>query len=120
MPCKKIPARLISAFMKNTRPQGRPNNTIRHSFLNDVSTIIPNIDQFGSFNTWAHVAHNIIHWSFLVDNLHTFESEPCDTDTDSENNPDWNSSSSKSPPPPITSSSSPFAPYSSLFMPFIL
>ena len=81
MPCKKIPARLISAFMKNSRPQGRPNNTIRHSFLNDISKIIPNIDQFGSFNTWTHVAHNIIHWSFLVNNLHTFEPEPCDTDT---------------------------------------
>ena len=106
MPCKKIPARLISAFMKNIRPQGRPNNTIRHSFLNDVSKIIPNVDQFGSFNTWAHVAHNLIHWSFLVNNLHKFEPEPCNTDTNPDTNPDRNSPDSKSsllpqsPPPP--------------------
>ena len=33
MPCKKIPAGLMSAFMKNIRPQGRPNNNIRHSFF---------------------------------------------------------------------------------------
>ena len=32
MPCKKIPARRLSVFMKKTRPQGKPNNTIRHSF----------------------------------------------------------------------------------------
>ena len=76
--------------MKNTRPQGRPNNTIRLSFLNDVSNIIPNVDQFGSFNTWAHVAHNLIHWSFLVNNLHKFEPEPCDTDTNPKTNPETN------------------------------
>ena len=91
--------------MKNTRPQGRPNNTIRHSFLNDISKIIPNVDQFVSFNTWAHVAHNLIHWSLLVNNLHKFEPEPCDTDTP-DTNPDWNSPGSRSsplpqsPPPP--------------------
>ena len=33
MHCKKIPARLMSLFMKNIRPQGRPNNNIRHSFF---------------------------------------------------------------------------------------
>ena len=95
MPCKKIPARLILAFMKNTRPQGRPNNTIRHSFLNDISKIIPIVDQFGSFNTWAHVAHNLTHWSFLVNNLHKFEPKPWDTDTPG-TNPDWNSPGSTS------------------------
>ena len=94
--------------MKNAKPQGRPNNTIRHSFLNEVSKIIPNIDQFGSFDTWAYVAHNIIHWSFLVNNLHTFEPEHCDTNTNPETNPVWNSPSSKSsplsqsPPPPLS------------------
>ena len=51
MPCNKIPDRLISAFMKNTRPQGRPNNTIGHSFLSDISKKISNFDQFGSFHT---------------------------------------------------------------------
>ena len=91
--------------MKNTRPQGRPDNTIRHSFLNNFSEIIPNVDQFGSFNTWFYVAHDIILWSFLVNNLYKFEPEPCDTDT-SDANPDWNSPGSKSsplpqsPPPP--------------------
>ena len=105
-PCKKIPSRLISAINKNIRPQGRPNNTISHSFLNDVSKIIPNIDQFGSFSTWAHVAHDIIHLPFLVNNLHKFEPEPCNTNTNSETDPDWNSPRSKSsplpqsPPPP--------------------
>ena len=103
MPCEKIPARPISAFMKNTRTQGKPNNTIRHSFLNDISKIIPNVDQFGSFNTLAHIAHDLIHWFILVNNLHKFEPEPCNTDT----NLGWNSPGSKSYPLP---QSPPFPP----------
>ena len=89
---------------------------IRHSFLNDVSKIIPNVDQFGSFNTWAHVAHNLIHWSFLVNNLHKFETEPCNTDTNPDTNPDWSSPGSKSSPlpqspPPPPSPPSPLSPF---------
>ena len=99
--------------MKNTRPRGRPNNTIRHSFLNDISKTISNFDQFGSFHTWVHVAHDLIHWSFLVNNLHTYEPKPCDPDT----NLDWNSPGSKSsplpqsplPPPSLLSSCSLFS-----------
>ena len=100
MPCKKIPTYLISTFMKNTRPQGRPNDTIIHSFLNDIFKIIPSIDQFRSFNTWVHVDHNLIHWSFLVNILHEFEPEPCITDTNPDNNPDRNSPGSNISPLP--------------------
>ena len=99
--------------MKNTRPRGRPNNTIRHSFLNDISKVIPNVDQSGSFHTGAHVAHNLINWSSLVNNLHKYEPELCEPD----NNPDWNSPGSKSfplpqsplPPPSLLSSCSLFS-----------
>ena len=36
MPCKCILARLISTFQTNKRPLGRPNITVRHSFINDI------------------------------------------------------------------------------------
>ena len=36
MPCKCVPARLISAFQTNKRPLSRPNITVRHSFINDI------------------------------------------------------------------------------------
>ena len=36
MPCKCVPARLPSAFQRNKRPLGRPNITVRHSFINDI------------------------------------------------------------------------------------
>ena len=106
MSCKKI-----LGVHEKTRPQGRPNNTIIHSFLNDISKIIPNVDKYGSFHTWAHVAHDLIRWSFLVNNLHKYEPKPCDPDT----NPDWdnlNSPRSKSSPlpqspPPLPSPISP-------------
>ena len=92
MSCKKI-----LGVHEKTRPQGRPNNTIIHSFLNDISKIIPNDDKYGSFHTWAHVAHDLIRWSFLVNNLHKYEPKPCVPDT----NLDWdnlNSPGSKNSP----------------------
>ena len=45
LPSSKISLRLISAFCPNTRLQGRPNFTIRHSLLNDLKNIILIIDK---------------------------------------------------------------------------
>ena len=36
MPCKGVPARVISAFQIEKRPLGRPNITVRHSFISDI------------------------------------------------------------------------------------
>ena len=36
MPCKKIPVRLVSAFIYKKGPRRRPNTTARHSALNDI------------------------------------------------------------------------------------
>ena len=36
IPCKCVPTRLISAFQTNKRPLGRPNITVRYSFMNDI------------------------------------------------------------------------------------
>ena len=36
MPYKYVPARLISTFKTNNKHLGRPNMTIRHSFINDI------------------------------------------------------------------------------------
>ena len=58
MPCKKIPVRLISAFIYKKRTRGRPNTTVRHSILDDIGKNIPSVDKYGSFNTWAHIANN--------------------------------------------------------------
>ena len=57
MPCKKIPARLISDFLYKKIPRGRPNTTVRHSILDDIRKIIPSVDKYGSFKTWAHIAN---------------------------------------------------------------
>ena len=50
MPCKCVPARLISAFQTKKRPIGRPNITVRHSFINDIEKIISNVDPAGTFS----------------------------------------------------------------------
>ena len=36
MPYKCIPARLITTFLENKRPIGKPKMTSRYSFLNDL------------------------------------------------------------------------------------
>ena len=52
----KVPARLISAWIKKTRPIGRPNISIDHSILNDIKKNIPTVDDDGDFNSWTHIA----------------------------------------------------------------
>ena len=65
MPCKKISARLISAFLYKNRSRGRPNTSVRHSILDDISKIIPSVEKYGSFKTWAHIANNELLWSIF-------------------------------------------------------
>ena len=69
MLCKCVPARLISAFQTNQRPLGRPNITVKYSFINDIENNISNVDLAGTFNSWAHIAFNEKGWKNLVKNL---------------------------------------------------
>ena len=77
LPTTKIPSRLISTFFPNKRPLGRPNYTIRHSMLNDIKKIIHTVDKYGSFHTQAHIAHNELVWSILVNNIGLDDPQPC-------------------------------------------
>ena len=77
MPCKKIPARLISAFLYKKIPRGRPNNTVRHFILDDIRKVIPSVDEYGSFKTWAHIEKNELLWSILVNNLGKDDPQQC-------------------------------------------
>ena len=43
IPCKYIPASLISTFQSERRPLGKPNTTIRYSYINDIENIISNV-----------------------------------------------------------------------------
>ena len=56
MSCKCVLSRLISTFQTNKRPLGRPNITVRHSFINDIEKIISKVDPAGTFNSWTHIA----------------------------------------------------------------
>ena len=49
MPYKCVLVRLVSAIQTNRRPLGRPNITVRHSFINDKK-IISNINVADIFN----------------------------------------------------------------------
>ena len=69
MPCKCVPARLITVFKINKRPLGRSNITVRHSFINDIEKIISNVDPAGTFNSWAHIAFDEKRWTKLEENL---------------------------------------------------
>ena len=69
MPCKYISARFISVFQRNKRPIGRPNITVRHSFINDIEKIVSNVDPSGTFNSWAHIAFDEKRWTNLFKNL---------------------------------------------------
>ena len=42
---------------------------VRYSILDDIRKIIPSIDKYGSFKTWARIANNELLWSILVNNL---------------------------------------------------
>ena len=56
-------------FPIEKRPLGRPNITIRHSFISDIGKISSNVDLAGSFNSWAHVAFDESRWTELVNYL---------------------------------------------------
>ena len=80
MPCKYVPARLISVFQTNKRPLGRLNITVRHLFINDIEKIISNIDPAGNFNSWAHIDFDEKRWTDLVENLESKQADWDDTD----------------------------------------
>ena len=65
----KVPVRLISAWIKKTRPICRPNLSIDHSILNDIRKIISTVDDDGDLDSWAHVALEKLTWSMLVNSL---------------------------------------------------
>ena len=94
LPSSKISLRLISAFCPNTRLQGRPNFTIRHSILNDIKKIIPIVDKNGSFHTWAHIANNKLVLSVLINNIGIDDPQSCHY------SPEWEGEIPESPPPP--------------------
>ena len=58
LPSLKVPFRLIFVYCSIGRPIRRPNYTIRPSMLNDARKIIPEVDIFGSFHTWTHIAND--------------------------------------------------------------
>ena len=68
MPNNKIPARLLPAVYQGRRPLGGPNTTTRHSMLKDIEKIIPEVDNKGSFSSWAYIAHDKLAWSILGSN----------------------------------------------------
>ena len=69
MPNNKIPARLLPAVYQGRRPLGGPNTTTRHSMLKDIEKIIPEVDNKGSFSSWAYIAHDKLAWSILANFL---------------------------------------------------
>ena len=94
LPSSKISSRLIFAFWPNTSPLGRPNFTIRHSMLNDIKKIIPTVDKYGSFHTWAQIANNELVWTILVNNIGLDDPPPCNY------SPEWEDEIPEHPPPP--------------------
>ena len=111
MPCKCIPARLISTFQTNKIPLGRPNITVRHSFINDIEKIIWNVDPAGIFNCWAHIAFDEKRWTKLVENIESKQAEWDDSDWKDKQKSE-NSNSNRSPPssPPPSNHSSESSP----------
>ena len=75
IPCKKIPARHLSAFHYKNDLKGF--TTVRHSILDDIRKIIPTVDKYGSFKTWAHIANNELLCLMLVNNLGKYDLRPC-------------------------------------------
>ena len=64
-----VPARLISTFYYNKRHVGRPNNSVRNSFVSDFKSIIPAVNNQGFFSTWAYIARHEIIRNQLVNNV---------------------------------------------------
>ena len=82
-PCKKIPARLISAFLYKKRPRRRPNTTVIHFVIDDIRKIIPSVDKYGSFKIWVHTAKHELLLSLLVNSSVRNDPQPCNY------YPDW-------------------------------
>ena len=80
MTCKYVPTRLISAFQTNKRLLGRPNITVRHSFINDIGKTISNVDPTSTFNSWTQITFDEIRWMELVENLESNQAEFDDSD----------------------------------------
>ena len=62
------------------RPLGRPNITVRHSFISDIGKIVSNIDPAGSFNSWAHVDFDESRQTDLINNLESTQTYWDDSD----------------------------------------
>ena len=75
MKCKCVPARLISAFQMEKRPLGRPNITVRYSFISDIGKVISNVALAGSFNSLARVAFDESRWTELGNNLESAQAD---------------------------------------------
>ena len=103
-PCKKIPARLISAFLYKKIPRRRPNTTVIHFVIDDIRKIIPSVDKYGSFKTWAHIANDEVLWLMLVNNLGRDDPQPCNF------SPEWDEEISENGPPRSPPSSHPHSP----------
>ena len=103
--CKCVPVRLMFAVQMKKRHLGRPNITVRYSFISYVEQIISHIDPAGSFNSWARVVFDETRWIELVNILESKQADWDDSDwthTEIEANLDWN----KSPPSSFPSSRS--------------
>ena len=59
----RVPARLLSVFYYIKIPVGRPNNSVRRSFVSCIKKIIPFVDDQSSSNTWGYITHDEIIWS---------------------------------------------------------
>ena len=65
---------------------GRPNITVRHSFINDIEIIISSVDPVGIFNSWAHIAFDEKRWTELVENLESKKTDWGDSDAKDKEN----------------------------------
>lgn len=69
IPCKCVTARLISTFQSNKISLSKENTTIRHFFINDIKTIISNVDPTDSFYSWTDIFFYELRWMNLVEKL---------------------------------------------------
>ena len=65
---------------------GRPNITVRHSFINDIEIIISSVDPVGIFNSWTHIAFDEKRWTELVENLESKKTDWGDSDAKDKEN----------------------------------
>ena len=62
--------------------------------LKDIEKIIPEVDNSGSFSSWAYLAHDKLVWSILINNIGSNNFKPT---------PDWDGKIPDSPKSPFTS-----------------